>query len=282
MNDVAAQWIVLPPSRESEALRAGLLAHLRAKGMRVVDSEAEHSSLMNAQVVLTSDVEAALLAGAPQQAVTVVRLLPFVDLTGYEDVSAASAQIYETSRKLSAARAFPGRSVADLREIELVGPDFAVDGWIRNAIARPETLREAALRKAVDLYGSGSADWSSPLFIYDERNSTTAPLTGEVDVTGRSRFLISGPYIFLPKGRWRAAVRIAFDEGAARARYHADWGGGQLHVAHEFSPERSGVYEIILDREWDEPGPSELRVALLEGVFHGGIVLQGAHISRIP
>jgi hypothetical protein len=55
----------------------------------------------------------------------------------------------------------------------------------------------------------GNLIWAPNLFIVGNSHQR---LTGPIDITGRSRCLIYGPYIRLPSGRWNADVAVAFTD----------------------------------------------------------------------
>jgi hypothetical protein len=98
-------------------------------------------------------------------------------------------------------------------------PDAVVTVAWENRFDAPELAR---INGALAGYGEyftgtplGNLVWAPNLFIVGD---THQRLTGPIDITGRSRCLIYGPYIRLPPGRWNADVPVAFADLGAAAR----------------------------------------------------------------
>lgn len=128
------------------------------------------------------------------------------------------------------------------------------------------------------LMEENKATWSPELFNYDLKSVDLAKAGKAFDITGKPRFLISGPYITMPKGIWQAQIKLGFDDGASRSRYRIDWGGVETYQSEEFHPGRPGYFEIIMSHEWLEAAPAEVRLVQLEGVFDGHVTFIGVDI----
>lgn len=139
--------------------------------------------------------------------------------------------------------------------------------------------RSQAFSEAISLYqGRPEATWRPELFNYDVKSVDLAQSGQAFDITGKPRFLVSGPYITMPKGFWQATIKLGFDDGASRTRFRIDWGEVESYQSQEFCPGQPGFYEIIMSHNWPEPAPAEVRLVQLEGVFDGHVTFSGAEI----
>jgi hypothetical protein len=118
--------------------------------------------------------------------------------------------------------------------------------------------------------------WARELFLIDGQQ----PATGAVDVTGRVRALIYGPYISLPPGNWLAEVVLGFSQEATEVNFVVDVlsAGSQLSVTSIRPPER-GVFPIDLSFMIGEENdrPVEFRVVNERAAFDGRVML--GHVS---
>jgi hypothetical protein len=91
-------------------------------------------------------------------------------------------------------------------------PTVATAAWGDRFDASELVLINGALAGYAEYFSGGSLGdlvWAPNLFIVGDTHQW---LTGPIDITGRSRCLIYGPYIRLPPGRWNADVTVAFAE----------------------------------------------------------------------
>jgi len=139
---------------------------------------------------------------------------------------------------------------------------------------------------ALQIYREGavsvgqSASWASTIFSYDNRSKVEPP-SPCVDLTGIPRLLVSGPYIHLPAGEWRAVATFSVDSRAARHRYRFEWGGLEAFTSFETSPRQPGLYTIDMRHEWQRVAFAELRVVLLEGSLGGDLTFLGVEVTRV-
>lgn len=284
----AARWIVIPPFLHDASWRLAVAEAVEMAGLRLHDLEAAPENLplddRNA-VIITVDAYQAVAAGVLPENVaglmtgTGIRLDP----NDNPDLLPSNIQVFT---------ALVGR-IGDLPpERVFRSDDFAAGALeifpglkLERPSRPPETAlspRLKAVTEAVALLDPGhpQATWAPPLFNYDSR-LVPGGGPGQLDLTGRPRFMITGPYIVMPAGRWRAAYQLTFDEKGSRPRFRTDWGGAEDYVSEEFSPGRPGVFEIVQEYNWIEPGPCELRIIVLEGVFDGQMTFSGAEITRV-
>jgi hypothetical protein len=125
----------------------------------------------------------------------------------------------------------------------------------------------------------GRITWTRELFLADGHRPAVQP----VDVTGRVRALIYGPYIRLPLGSWAAEVVLGFSQEATDVTFVVDIlsAGSQLCVA-SLRPPRQGVYSVnlsfVINEQTDHP--IEFRVVNERAAFDGKLALSHVLLSR--
>ena len=129
-------------------------------------------------------------------------------------------------------------SEAEIRTIicqlqrEGIFPVCSADNMWWDSLAEPEqVLVNGALGAYVD-YVAGrdltSITWERDLFFIGDQPEIRA--ARPIDVTGRARCLIYGPYIMLPPGSWSARVVLGFSSEAAAMTYVVEaFAGSQLN-----------------------------------------------------
>jgi hypothetical protein len=102
------------------------------------------------------------------------------------------------------------------------------------------------------------------------------PATQTVDITGRVRALIYGPYIKLPPGRWSAEMVLGFSQEAMDMNFVIDVliGGSQV-AATNIRPAYEGIISVTLHfviEEGNDHGV-EFRVVNERAAFEGRIAI---------
>lgn len=100
-----------------------------------------------------------------------------------------------------------------------------------------------------------------------------------IDLTGRSRFLIYGPYVGLEPGRWTATLRFTIESrrSVPLAFY---WGSTPDEELLEIEILEPGVYEINITHTLSDPKAVEFRIYLQRAMFAGSMVLEGLSVKR--
>ena len=283
-----ASWVVVPPFHNDAAWRAAIIEAAQAAGRHIHDLDATpEDAPTNAPdvIILTSDVSRPLQAGAPAEMIAGLLTEPGIRLDPHEDPEALPQYIRLLTEQIARLGQLPANRI--FRRQDFAGgaaeilPGFMLA--LPKATSKPLlTPRLKAVTDAVALLDPTrpQATWAPDLFNYNSR-IVAGGSRGELDLTGRPRCLLAGPYIVLPAGRWRATYRLTFDETGSRLRIRVDWGGVEQFLSEEFVPGRPGVFEITQEYDWLEPGPAEIRLILLEGVFDGRMTFSGAEIERI-
>ena len=114
--------------------------------------------------------------------------------------------------------------------------------------------------------------WAREVFLADGHQ----PATHAVDITGRTRALIYGPYISLPPGNWVAEVVLGFSREAAEVNFLVDvlTAGSQLSVT-SIRPMQAGIFSVNLSFMIgdDNDHPVEFRVINEHAAFDGRVML---------
>ncbi|HEY1074024.1 hypothetical protein [Brevundimonas sp.] len=283
-----ARWIVVPPFQHDVLWRDAVAAAVAEAGLRLHDLDAapEGAPLDDPRaIILTADANQAVAAGVAADALAGLIAGPGLRLNGDEAPEALPPHIAVLTDLMGRIALLPPTRV--FRSADFVaGPIEVLPGLPLHRPALPRALalspRLEAVRQAVALLDPAypQATWAPALFNYHSR-VVPGGACGELDLTGRPRFMITGPYITMPAGRWRATYRLTFDAKGSRPRFRVDWGGQTDFISEEFTPGRPGVFEIVQDYDWTEPAPCELRVLVLEGVFDGRMTFSGARIERV-
>lgn len=154
-------------------------------------------------------------------------------------------------------------------DLELGATDTPVD----HALA---LYREGPLRPGV-IYSWAPAD-----FMIDPKHERVdgAPDI-RIDLTGRARCLVHGPYVALPKGHWRATVRFSVDDSACRYPLRFEWGPLAQFAAFEAFPDKPGHFVVEIAHDFDEAAICEMRLILPESSLAGILTLEGVDIEMI-
>jgi hypothetical protein len=157
-----------------------------------------------------------------------------------------------------------------------LGPETEPPEWNSDprAAAVAETV-DGAVTSYVDHFLGGPfgpITWARELVLADGHVAAAHA----VDVTGRVRALLYGPYISVPPGNWTAEVVLGFSHEATDVNFIVDLlvAGRQL-CATSIQPAREGIYSINLSFVIDEGNAHllEFRVVNEKPAFDGRIAL---------
>lgn len=291
-----ARWIVLTPSPADAAWRQALSEAATAAGLRMIDAHPDHPQAViddPRTLVVTNMPSVAAEAGRKVSTVIVPDPELSIGATGALFDLSMPQSLWVSSRILAEACDLGDETVVlDAESMARTrGPIEIVPGVVvtppQPAPLTYATPDEEAAGAAVKVYRSGRpkvghrATWGPAVFLYDERGSRDAAEVGAIDMTGRPRILVYGPYVGLPAGRWRLVVQFSIDEAATRRTLRIDWGTQADFVSHIVAPDRAGVYEIELEYDWTAAAPAEFRIILLEGAFSGTLIFRGGVVSQV-
>lgn len=169
--------------------------------------------------------------------------------------------------------------VSELRDEGIVPLPPDNDFWWDSLEESQHALVNGALGAYVDHFGGGGLGkitWERELFFISEEPATQpVPATRPVDITGRIRFLVYGPFINLPPGSWSASVVLGFSPEAAGMTYIVEvFAGSQLtHVRVEPGNER--IFEANLHFSVDSAvdHPVQIRIHNERPAFDGRLAV---------
>jgi len=162
--------------------------------------------------------------------------------------------------------------------------DFPVLGPVERREGSPyrihPSVSESPLAIFDDAAPGASATWSPRWFVYPDgfQGSADEPL---IDLTGRMRPVIHGPYLHLPAGRWRVDLSFTVDPEQAHAPLLFEWGSGIEFCRIMTEIRYPGTYSVSLDRIWIEPDAVQLRIWPAHPVFQGRFGFRGCRVTRV-
>ena len=121
--------------------------------------------------------------------------------------------------------------------------------------------------------------WEHELFFLGDRPNERA--AGLIDVTGRARCLLHGPYIMLPPGPWSLSLSMLFSGGAVDHDFFTEVVGDQQVASCTVRPEAEGVHEVNLQFTLDATTdhPIAIRLSTQRAAFDGTVALVRAILS---
>jgi hypothetical protein len=285
-------WIVLTPSVDHEAWLRALVTAAEAAGRELVSTLVQPEPRpAKAPPALYVTNDALVAAGADPANVVVIMpqpetaaettadlydLYPPFSMYHASLLLARAAALGPSARILTAQQLSRGPANIELFPGVVVQPPVAERGTPRPAVS-----------VAFGMYRLGrprpgtSVSWSERLFTYDQKSFVEGAQIGDLDVTGRPRTLLYGPFIALPPGRWGAKMRFAIDDDAAGHELRFDWGPGSDFVSQAAVLAAGGVYEIEVEHAVSDVGSWQFRILLMEGAFEGRMTFQGGTVTRL-
>lgn len=126
-----------------------------------------------------------------------------------------------------------------------------------------------------------SAEWEPEIFNYPVGQAMEGG-TPDMDLTGRARVLVFGPFVYLPEGLWTVSINLTVDPLNGRVPLRFDWGDEGDFVSHNVFVTKPGQYTITLARDWIAVTPAQIRIWLTQPLFQGRLSFEGCQISRAP
>lgn len=295
VTDASPQWIVLTPSADDQAWREAIALSVAEAGLTFVDADrlADPARVpADGEIWLSED--AALPRSHGQRPLVVFMPRPE---TAPEAVAEARGlypphSVWQASVLLAravdqgaqGALIVSGNQLNQIRERR-----FRLTDWLSIQPPRAGDVVPVrpAVRTALSLFADGPPQpgletvWSERIFQYDERAAREWVAAGQLDITGRPRILVYGPYLALPSGVWRATIRFAVDDQAAKRELRVDWGTPADFQSTAVSPKTAGVYEVVMEQSWPDTAMAEIRVLMMEGAFDGRLDFLGATVTYI-
>lgn len=126
---------------------------------------------------------------------------------------------------------------------------------------------------------SEPSQWEKEMFLLGD---TAGRLTNDpIDVTGRARFLVYGPYVHMEPGRWRVIVSLDLSPDAARNPLALQFGVDPVVTTVDMALGVAGPQQFRIDHVVHTAGPGQVRLWLKRAAFHGEIRFSGATVRRL-
>jgi len=201
-----------------------------------------------------------------------------------EDEEFEIARIRDLSRALAAAADGCGAPVL-INDNPMAAPTAGIGAIFEEGTTNH--IDASALPGALSMYATGrpvkgaKAMLAFSLLKYGAGVIVSGADQVRLDLTGRARPLIGGPYLSLSTGTWRVNLTFSVSDFLASRTLRFEWGPMSGGVSQEFAFDKAGRYELDLDAEWEKADFCEVRVALPTGAFAGRFELEACVIQRL-
>ncbi|WP_407049819.1 hypothetical protein [Methyloraptor flagellatus] len=104
-----------------------------------------------------------------------------------------------------------------------------------------------------------------------------------LDLTGRARHLVFGPYLHLPRGQWKANIRFAIDNALSGCKLFVDvlTAGAVASFGEIENLPARGVFTFDLEFEVTDPAtPIEIRIEMKYGSIEGLFIFDDVELYR--
>jgi len=150
------------------------------------------------------------------------------------------------------------------------------ESWWASLDEPDRILADGAIGAYSQCFATGNLDriaWDRRLFFSGDTPSESPPAS--IDITGRGRCLIYGPYIRIPPGTWTARIELGCTDEAAGTQFVVDAAAGHRLGHVTFSPKFGGVFETALPFTLEEDNPHllEIRFFVERSSFEGRLAL---------
>lgn len=272
--------ILTPATARGRAWIAAITAAAEAQGWTIMQA----SGCADAKVVRLADTLPGHEAPADWIILTDHPRAIWSEAAGAGDAAHPQRDVLSmTSIRLAAAAEWVE---AGARAIDAAGDTIDLPGL--GVLRLAETNRDHPMVEdpALDLYAllpppvGAKAHWRLAHFSYPVGHGFDGG-TPEIDLTGRARILVHGPYVQLPPGVWEVRFEFAIDPMGKPLRFRFDWGVGDDMVTCNPTIHQAGRYSITLSRRWLESGPAQARIWMMQGTFDGHFEFHGCTVSRL-
>lgn len=165
-----------------------------------------------------------------------------------------------------------------------LAPDRPTDlGWWEGLQGDERRIAEGALAPFVDYLATGNLPpliWERELFFFGETGAER--VAGTIDITGRARCLLHGPYVTVPPGAWSLALRLQLSREAADHEFRVEVFSDSQLASGTVRPEAEGRVDAHLAFEVDglADHPLSIRLSTQRAAFDGAVTLINATLVR--
>lgn len=291
MSDRPRLGVLFTPSPLAPLWRRALAARACEMGWSVVDADtpvADGPDAGEATVLLLCHDLIWLDGVRPADCVVLMdtpdAALAMQAMASNEDTPSSHSR-WLVSARLAAACGLAGSGavVLDARRDTLVLPGL---GEVRrDAHDGPEAAssggRPLAMYDVLPCPAGAAASWPPSLFTYPLGAAFEggSPL---LDMTGRARPVLFGPFVELTPGVWRVEIEVAVDPEGSPALLLFEWGAGALFVSCKAEVAAPGLYSVALDRVWSAGEAAQARLWIAQPLFQGRMEFMGCRVTRMP
>jgi hypothetical protein len=180
--------------------------------------------------------------------------------------------------------------LAEVYAAGFIPEDGEDSAWWNGLTVRDRAVADGALLPFVAHLASGSGVepfvWEPELFFVDDGSTAPTPAATArlVDITGRPRFVVYGPYISLPPGAWSANVVLGFSAETAGMSFMIEVFAGRQLSHTRIEPAAEQVMEtslsFVIDQAIDQP--VQIRIVNERAAFDGRLALGYVTIGPQP
>ena len=118
--------------------------------------------------------------------------------------------------------------------------------------------------------------WPNDLFFGADGKPAFAP----IDIVGGARTLVWGPYMFLPRGRWKATVVFEVVDNFGNDPVIVDVRSDTVLVEKVIRMPKFGIFSYTMEFEVEDPNkPIEVRLVMTKGAIEGVFLLKGVAVT---
>jgi hypothetical protein len=180
--------------------------------------------------------------------------------------------------------------IAELCASGLAPDDRAENAWWDGLAEGDRAIAQGALLPFGTHMASGAGlepfVWEPELFFVTDGSPLPAPAGSArlIDITGRPRILLYGPYINLPPGAWSANVVLGFSPEAAGMSFFVEIFAGRQLSHTRIEPVAEQIIEtnlsFVIDQAVDQP--VQIRIVNERAAFDGRLALGYVTITPQP
>ncbi len=114
----------------------------------------------------------------------------------------------------------------------------------------------------------GETTWPRQCFLSGDQPNSAVPVA--IDVTGRARIIFYGPYLHLPRGRWKARMLIGFSRDIRGMPFSIDIHSTESLGKARILAVRGGIFDFEFEARVTAPHePIEVRIMSEQGAIEG-------------
>lgn len=204
---------------------------------------------------------------------------------GQNPVSIATAIAHHLQLDVSGAEI--EKIICALRDEGIVAGRSEDHAWWDSLAESEQELVNGALGAYVGHFAGGdlgNITWQRELFFISEDAASPQPLpaTRPVDITGRIRFLVYGPFINLSPGSWSASIILGFSPEAAGMTYIVEAFAGTQLAHTRIDPGNERIFQANLHFSIDAAldHPVQIRIHNERAAFDGRLAL--GYVTMTP